>query len=293
MIRTFAELVQLPAEATDFLEKEFDLLLENKKAFARLLDAMDDYFCGDEPVCMSKLKMASEESGLHPYVIDILFLILCAKPLRYIYQQRGLPENVYADSMCDLKYKLLECKRVYGIWGTFVFEWFRGFYRCERFQLGRLQYEKMQFPFELSLYDGMIKKGSAVFNCHIPSSGPLTHDAVIQSLRKAYDFYASELTEGVLPVVCLSWLLYSPFSCVYPEGSNLQKFYELFKVIDEYEEPKKPDFWRIFGQNYTKDSMLWPEETLLQRRCKQYLLNGNAMGEGYGILLFDGNKICS
>lgn len=292
MIRTFAELVQLPEEATDSLEKAFALLSRNQEALSLLQDAMEDYFCGDEPICVNKLRMASEQSGLHPYVVDMLFLILCAKPLRRMYKQKGLPDYVYRDSMADLKYKLLECKRVYGIWGTFVFGWFRGFYLCERFSLGRLQYEKIQFPFDLSLYDGRVKKGSVVYNCHIPSCGPLTAEAVMQSLKKAYAFYGSELHDGVLPVVCLSWLLYPPFSRVFPEGSNLQKFCDLFQILAEYEEPGNPDFWRIFGRNDTADTDSWPEETRLQRRCKAYLQGGGVMGEGYGILMFDGTRIC-
>mgnify|MGYP007002647598 CR=1 FL=1 len=293
MIRSFAELVHLPTEATESLEGSFNTLLKSKDSFLLLLDAMDDYYCGDEAVCACKLQTASEQSGIHRYALNMLFLILCAKPLRYIYKQKGLPDQLYVDAMSDLKYKLLECKKIYGIWGTFVFEWFRGFYLCERFQLGRLQYERIPFPFDLNLYEGQIQKNTIVYNCHIPSSGDLTPASVIQSLKKAYAFYRSELKQGILPVVCLSWILYPPFSSVFSEESNLKKFYKLFRIIHQYKEPENQDFWRIFGQNYTTDSTQWAEETQLQRKCKKYLLDGSCMGEGFGILLFDGNEICS
>lgn len=290
MIKKFADLVQLPTAATIFLEKSFHALIQQKEALELLLDAMDDYFYGEEVVCSKKLQAAAKVSGLHQYVVNILFLILCAKPLHYIYKQKGLSDKIYSDSMRDLKYKLLECQKVYGIWGTFVFEWFRGFYLCERFQFGRLQYEKILFPYDT--YGKQIKKGDTVYNCHIPSCGPLSPESVLKSLKEAYEFYKYELEDGILPVVCLSWLLYPPHFTIFPEDSNLRKFYEMFHIIDQYEEPANNDFWRIFGCEYNNNTQTWPETTTLQRNFKQYFLRGKCMGEGFGVLLFNGNEIC-
>ena len=73
------------------------------------------------------------------------FILLCAKPLRYIYQNKGLGEELFIDTMMDAKYKLMECKAVHNIWGTFVLTWFKGFFTLDRFKLGRLQFNFEEF----------------------------------------------------------------------------------------------------------------------------------------------------
>lgn len=289
MVNQFAELVQLPDAAAHFLEDSFCTLTERKEVLLLMLDAMDDYFLGEEAVCISKLQQAAAQSGLHEYVIDFLFLILCAKPLRYTYKRLDLPEKVYIASMRDLKYKVLECHKVYHIWGTFVFEWFRGFFLCDRMAFGRLQYERIPFPYDA--YGQNLKRGDTVYNCHIPACGPLTTESVLKSLKEAYGYYQPELKDGILPVVCLSWLLYPPHYMTFPENSNIQRFYKLFHIIDQHQEENCHDFWRIFGCQYTKDPAGWPVDTTLQANFKQYLASGNTMGEGFGILLFDGENI--
>jgi hypothetical protein len=181
----------------------------------------------------------------------------------------------------------MECKTVKGVWGTFVGWWYHEFFRLARFGLGRLQYEKV--PFRCEEYHG-IKKGDIVFNCHIPSSGPLLREEVIDSLKKAHAFYRDELKDGIFILVCSSWLLYPPMYEVFPENGNLRKFYELFVVIEAKEVETELSLWRIFGVEQTPIKDL-PENSSLQRRLKQHLLQGGTMGSGYGVLLFDGEKI--
>ena len=48
------------------------------------------------------------------------------------------------ESLFDLKWKAMECRKVYGVWGNFTQDWFAGFLRMERFTLGRLQFEIMK-----------------------------------------------------------------------------------------------------------------------------------------------------
>lgn len=286
MIRTFGEKTGFPPEAIRFLEEQFSVL-QQKEMMDSLYAAMDNFFCEADERYLDILQEIAEKTGIHRVTVDMVFLILCTKPLFYLYRQKGLGEDLFWDTMCDLKYKLMECKAVYNIWGTFVTRWFRRFYLCERFKLGRLQYETVTFPHDA--YRDVLKKGDTVYNCHIPSSGALTPESVMDSLRRAHEFYKPE--SGVLPVVCYSWLLYPPHQDVFPAGSNMAAFARLFDVIETKRSPNNGDFWRIFHCKYGTDFKSLPQDTKLQRNFIAYLQQGNNMGEGLGVLLFDGEKI--
>ena len=105
------------------------------------------------------------------------------------------------------------------------------------------------------------------------------------SFRRAYEFYK---IQGPMIVTCSSWLLYPPFyGEVFPENSNLRRFYELFDVVEQRDEcPFSDDGWRIF---HTKEPDLdkLPLKTTLQKNLHAYLKRGNGMGRGYGVLVRD------
>lgn len=109
----------------------------------------------------------------------------------------------------------------------------------------------------------------------------------MESLKKAYAFYQPK--DGILKVVCRSWLLYPPHYEVFPDGGNLRAFYDLFTILRAREDPESKDLWRIFGQNADLSDL--PDNSTLCQRFKKYLAEGNYMGNGYGILLFDGEKV--
>ncbi|MCI9627363.1 MAG: DUF5596 domain-containing protein [Clostridia bacterium] len=286
MIKTFGEKTGFPPEAIGFLEEQF-CILQQKEMMNSLYAAMDNFFCETDEKYLDVLREIAEKTGIHRMTVDMIFLILCTKPLFYLYRQKGLGEELFWDTMCDLKYKLMECKAVYNVWGTFVTRWFRRFYLCERFKLGRLQYETVAFG--CAAYRDVLKEGDTVYNCHIPSSGALTPDAVMDSLRRAHEFYKPE--GGVLPVVCYSWLLYPPYQDVFPADSNMAAFAQMFDVIESKSSPNQEDFWRIFHCKPTNDLQKLPHDTTLQRNFIAYLQRGNDMGTGLGVLLFDGKHI--
>ena len=72
----------------------------------------------------------SELTGLHRHVVDFLFLALASERLRENYRAAGLTDELFWDTIADLKFKLIECHDVYGIWGTFVASWYPWFYTC-------------------------------------------------------------------------------------------------------------------------------------------------------------------
>ena len=93
-----------------------------------------------------------------------------------------------------------------------------------------------------------------------------------------------------MAIICNSWLLYPPHYEVYPENSNLRKFADLFDITVSWESENNPEAWRVFN-TVSSDYENLPEDTTLQRRFKKYLIEGNKMGNGFGVILFDGEKI--
>lgn len=122
-----------------------------------------------------------------------------------------------------------------------------------------------------------ICKGSPVINIHIPQGEKLDREACQKSLEWARHTYGTKY-----PYVCHSWLLYPGLQNVLRETSNILRFQQRFKIIEvDYKEREAE--WRVFGtvKNVITE---YPEGTSLQRGVKEYLLEGNILGNGWGIL---------
>ena len=92
-------------------------------------------------------------------------------------------------------------------------------------------------------------------------------------------------------VYCRSWLLYPDHYNVFPEGSNLRMFYNLFDIVDKEEDGENSNLWIIFYREASTSVDELPGDTTLQRNFKKYLNDGNNIGVGTGILVFDGERI--
>lgn len=276
-------MTEMPADAAAYCEECFAKIKADQGLFDLLQLAEQQYSKRFDPKKI--VELLAEKSGLHPYTVYLLLLLYACLRLRRLYATHGYSEKLFRATVpVDIRCKIAECRKVYGIIGTFVFSWYGGFYDCTRFAFGRLQFEPRRAPFD---YQNICKKGDMVLACHIPSMGPLLIEDVEKSLRGAYDFYRPN---GPLVLVCHSWLLYPPFYReVFPENSNLRRFYELFDIVDQHETSFTDDSWRAFGTMETDLDKL-PLETTLHRNLHAFLKKGNPMGAGYGILVRDYNK---
>lgn len=283
----YMERIGFPAEAIRTVDAAITSLGENPAAVPLLYTAEKQLFDKAEPdkTFLETLVRAKETTDLPQETLDMAFLVSCLPRLRDGYLCRGIPEEIFWDSMHDLTCKLRECYDNRGVYGTFVTFWYPGFYRMTRFALGRLQYEYGTFPYDDR--DG-IRKNARIVQCHIPSSGPLTDELVTDSLARAKAFFPDDLIGGRLPVYCSSWLIYPPLVGIFPEGSNLRRFAERFTVVDAIPRPENGDFWRIFNFPYDPEKLAdAPEDTSLRRAVKAFLLAGNCLGAGKGIIWSD------
>lgn len=230
--------------------------------------------------------------GENEYVLNLLFWLNCIHYLHEAYRKLCIRDEIFYDSMKDLLYKVRECKKIYGICGVFV-NWFFLFFELKEFALGRLQYEVYQFDYEeYACSNVKIKKGDRVYFCHIPSSGTLTCDMCMDSFQKAYEFFKTDISGDIIPIISHTWLLYKPYiDNVFPEKSNLRKFADMFDIIDTTSTGNVfDDSWRVFNVMYKGTTRELPADNTLRRNFLEYINSGGDFGYGYGIILYNGKE---
>ena len=276
--------LQFPAESIPVLE---DCLQKIEALAAPELSAVCRYLIApEEGDCLQYMQRISDKTGIHRFTTDLVALVYAIRDLQQVYAAKGLPEQLLWDSMEDLRYKLYECKQVYGFWGTAAGSWHRRFYWLQLFKLGRLEFEKITWRWDAT--GAGIQKDDPVINIHIPSCGPLTPALVEDSLARAAAFYAKDFPEGPIPFVCHSWLLYTPVcEQVFAEGSNLKAFFRRFTAVEDHPDPLNKNFWRIFGIEYSENALdIAPADTKLRRDLLAFLRAGNCMGNGLAMLWY-------
>ena len=290
-----------PAEARTSLIADYERLMtcdSCREVFDKYLSEYErtDRTCFGEFIVVAA--KAGNEVEMDGRVTQFICFLCAGKHLREMYEKRGLPLNVYHDTMRDLRYKLMECYKMHGVWGSFVASWFYGAFVLERFEIGRLQYEfANHFATEgnLTVCGIELTPETPILNLHIPSSGPLTQEAVDDSLSRAYKFmekyYPQYIRDGKMVIECGSWLLYPRHREFLPEGSNILRFMDNFDIVHSYEDDGFGDCWRIFNVNWEHDASLLPRNSSLQRAYADWLAAGNRAGEGHGVIVYDGKAI--
>lgn len=290
MVYEYCLKIHFPEEAAQEMENAYQALIGDDAIRAMMEDVKTSMVTPGDGRFLTIVNQIAQKSGIHPYTVSMVSLLASLDAGRKKYQEKGYSETLFWESAEALTTKLWECKQVYDIWGTFVVDALKLVLDGSLLRIGRLEY--MLTSFQKEEYRGIVKKGDCVLGCHIPSSGPLTTDLVLDSLKRAYDYYPEARYDGKLVVNCHSWLLYPPHYELFPDSGNMRKFYELFDVIDSTAIASNHNFWRIFGRNYDPSILdQVPADTRLRRNFLEFLKAGNVMGNGYGMLVFDGEKI--
>ncbi len=231
-------------------------------------------------------EQAASLTGVHPYTAQLLLFLCFTRRLRELYLERRLPLQIWRDSCMDLRWKLLECRRVYGIWGSFVSWWFPGFFALTRFALGRLQFELADFPAGYAQAGRVPPEGiGEAINIHIPSSGKLTREDCSASFRQAAGFFERRLPGDCVAFRCDSWLLFLPHRTFLAPDSGIVGFMDWFDIYAQ-EDGGDQDLWRVFDRMDLSDPAALPARTSLQRGYRERLLSGKRNGFGRGVFFY-------
>ena len=274
-----------PSDA-EYLLEIYDRVIGNPKARAlwdealALYDAGIDCSYGD---ILRKADAAAETLGFHQYTAELLVFVCLSKRLRERYIERGLDLSIFERSMADLRYKVEECKLVYGIVGSFVAEWFVGFFNLTRFGLGRLQFELITFGQHYEKDGHVLTPDSRVVNVHIPRSGePLTEAACRDAYARAKAMFGPEVGDPC-PIMCNSWLLYPGHEDFLPKHTNTYRFFKSFDIVTWGYDKSRGNLWRLFD-TMEKDPEKLPADTSMRRAYVEHLKKGGMTGYGRGVL---------
>lgn len=240
----------------------------------------------DFKAALWEIDVAAQKAGIHRYTAELLFFLCLTQHLKRLYEERHIDLQIWHDSCMDLHWKLMECHKVYGIWGSFVAWWFSGFFELKLFALGRLQFELVDFPAAYEQIRGNRPEGmKKAVNVHIPSCGKLDLKDCHASYQKAALFFADAFPGEKVAFVCDSWLLFPPHQEMLGAESGIVKFMSEYDIYHTAE--SNGDLWRIFNRADTGDVGSLPEETSMQRAYKQRLLAGKKAGVGVGIFFLN------
>lgn len=210
------------------------------------------------------------------------------------YKQLGIPEEIYYDTMRDISIWVNTCKKEENLVGLCELSWIRHTLYLNLFRIGRLQYQFFKTNHTASGIPLKMRRkvpiGSRkpVLNIHIPEGGRLEFSACQQSLAEARAFFQNYFPQYAYKgFVCDSWLLDSHNAQFMRADSNILQFSTLFDCVVQTNAENDELLRRLWGIHKTSREELaaLPEDTDLQKRAKQYLLNGGKTGNGYGFII--------
>ena len=275
----------LPQEATEYLTEKGTLLLTTyEQDVADIVELLYNSDCSVKATLEAREKLA-EKSGVELYTVNFVFMVAASKRMKADYIAAGHSEEIFWETILDLKFKLFECKMVHNVWGNFVENWYDIFYQVAIFKLGRLEYEVCEYPEEAPVYtfgDITVKPGDKLVSVHIPSSGKLTKELREESYKMAWEFF------GKKPLICFchSWLLFEGNRQIFPATMNLVDFMNDWDIVHSEEIDDYYDAWRLFGRKYEGDVSVLPQVTSQQKAMAAWLAQGKKTGEGLGVLIY-------
>lgn len=281
---------EYPVDAMKELLVAFDSLGRNSHdELYSLIEEYDKSYNIDYTAAREAVRAIADGAGVHSYTAELLLFMCYTKSLHRYYQEAGITDTIYRNTVLDLKYKLDECKCVYNVYGSFVAYWFEGFFKLTRFALGRLQFELIPLGREYERDGVHLTSDSLVINVHIPRTGTrLDRDSLEESYRLAAEFYRHTLGDSIA-FVCSSWLLFPRHREMLREGSNLLNFISDYELFASGEYANYSETWRLFDTNFDGDPDKLPADTSLRRSYVELIKNGERTGWGKGIYIYKNN----
>lgn len=192
------------------------------------------------------------------------------------YKRQGIAEKIFVDTFYDITIWCEECKRKYGVYGMNEAGWIAFSIKMKLFRLGRLQFEPMTLQEDMTGKSETLKAGTKVLNVHIPAGEKLDITECGKSFLQAEEFFGNSYEA----YVCDSWLLAPALKEMLAETSNIIQFQNLFEIVNVHHRFPQAE-QRIFA-DVREDKENYPEDTVLQKRAKEYILSGKDIGIGVG-----------
>lgn len=228
----------------------------------------------------------------HPQTRLFCALLRAAELYPY-YEEKGIPYEVFCNTMGDITLRAVIYKEANGVYGLTAADavWLRHHLAGKLFRLGQLQFQLFEmFPYELLEEDGYMTfseeakqrfpTGTPVLNVHIPARTVLTSKECDHSFALAESFFPRFFPEyRAKAYSCFSWLLYPKMRALLTENSNIARFAERFSIIGESEDCGEA-LRCIYGKRYRRKAD-YPRDTALRKTACDHL---SCLGEACGMI---------
>lgn len=197
-------------------------------------------------------------------------MLACAADLHQWYQEKGISDRVFFDTMGCFTRFIEECREITGS-RAFDREWWTA-----RQVSGKL------FRLRALEYEMIYNEDKPIVSMHIPSDAVLTNESFDNSIEEARSFFAEHFPEyGSSAYICHSWLLAPELGELLPGNSRILAFQRRFRIVKVDYQGDDYIQW-VFKTRGLPTADL-PEETLLQRNMKRHLMAGGKVGNGLGV----------
>ncbi len=212
-------------------------------------------------------------------IMALAVILKLAVDVKAKYDQAGIDEKIYYDTMSDIK---IWCEKI-GNKGIIEYGWLQNHVKFELFRLGRLQFQLYECKNKTLLYKKLpFSYGDNLIYVHIPEGEKLSVDKCNESFYIAKEFFAEFFPDYKYEYYfCESWLLFEGNRDFMKDDSNIVKFMNLFEhcysvKIDVQAIERIYGKRKMFKRNYA-------ENTDLQRRAKAYMIQGKKLGIGIAV----------
>ena len=202
--------------------------------------------------------------------MDSLWYALNAAVFSYfIYQEKGIPEKIFWDTMKCFTRFINEHKRSYGFYG---FD--RGYWTVR--QLSLVLFRVGELEYEMGDEDGVKQ-----IVIHVPSDADLSTEKVVASIKMAKVFFGKYFDEyRDVRYMSGGWLLSPVIGNLITSDSNIYKYRQLFDIGEEDMEDNSYMEWVFNNFNGSLENL--PENTSLQKKVKEKVLEGVKIGAAFG-----------
>lgn len=227
--------------------------------------------------CQAKGFTVLRKYGL---LMRLAVILNLAVKVKQRYDEAGIDAKIYYDTMSDIE---IWCRHA-QYKGIENYGWLKNHVSFELFRLGRLQFQFYKCKNKTLLYKKLpFDFGENLIYIHIPEGEKLNKDKCDESVALADVFFKTYFPEyDYRFYFCESWLLYGNNREFMAQDCNIVKFMCMFDIRYSIKVDVQA-IERIFGKRklFMKN---YPEKTDLQKRAKEYLLRGNKLGIGVGVI---------
>lgn len=267
-----------PEDAAEFrqlassLRSRNDLLARVEAVGDEMRSRIGDLDAGDQAIAEAN-DPGRPEDGL----VALLALVSVAGDVHRELTRRGVPDEVAWTSLADLGQQVHIHRVVHGCFGMSSQSWCAANYTGRHLWLGRLQ-----FALEKDYDNATGGRDTHLLGMHIPESGPLTPEAIDESLDLAREIALPAFEDYAPRTIALrSWLLDPGINARLDPASNLVRFTRRFELYGEAEDAYRDALFfgfHIEPGDRPVDLGSLPQTTSLQRAIVAQL-----RGDGVGL----------